>query len=67
MSFLKMEKINSQNLEIIDKSILNLSKQLVELKMKKATRQFFKPHEFKHIKRELSQLLTLQNVKKSNF
>ena len=62
-----MEKINSQNLEILDQNILNLSRQLVELKMKKATRQSFKPHEFKHLKRQLSQLLTLQNIKKSNF
>ena len=34
-----------------------------ELKIKKTTRQAFKPHEFKHKKRQLSQLLTLQNLK----
>jgi len=45
----------------IEQKILNLAKKIVELKMKKATRQSFKPHEFKSTKRELSKLLTLKN------
>jgi large subunit ribosomal protein L29 len=48
----------------IDEKILDLAKKIVQLKMKKATRQAFKPHEFKMTKRELSKLLTLQNTKK---
>jgi len=47
-----------------DEKILDLAKKLVDLKMKKATRQAFKSHEFKMTKRELSKLLTLQNSKK---
>ena len=65
MNFLKkkdLEKFDSENLET---QILDLSKQLVELRIKKITRQTFKPHEFKHIKRQISQLITLQQVKKS--
>ena len=43
-----------------------MSQQLVELRMKQATRQSFKPHEFKHTKRKLAQLLTLQQQKTLN-
>lgn len=37
---------------------LMLGKKLVELRMKKATRQKFKPDEFSKTKKELAQLLT---------
>jgi large subunit ribosomal protein L29 len=58
MAFSKIEKLDSGNIE---KTILSTSQQLVELRLKKVTRQAFKPHEFKHAKRLLAQLLTLQN------
>jgi large subunit ribosomal protein L29 len=60
MVFLKTEKLDSENIE---KTILLTSQQLVELRLKKVTRQAFKPHEFKHAKRLLAQLLTQQNSK----
>lgn len=55
-----MENIASEDIE---KKLLSLSQELVELRIKKITRQAFKPHEFKHKKRQISQLLTLQNLK----
>ena len=55
-----MENIASDDIE---KKLLSLSQELVELRIKKITRQAFKPHEFKHKKRQISQLLTLQNLK----
>ena len=58
MAFSKIEKLNTKELE---KTVLETSQQLVELRLKKVTRQAFKPHEFKHAKRKLAQLLTLQN------
>jgi|TARA_B110000977_G_C10818076_1_gene393052 large subunit ribosomal protein L29 len=58
MAFSKIEKLNTEELE---KTVLETSQQLVELRLKKVTRQAFKPHEFKHAKRKLAQLLTLQN------
>lgn len=63
MTFLKKQNLNFLDSETIEKNILLRSKELVELRMKKTTRQAFKPHEFKHAKRELSQLLNLQNLK----
>ena len=58
MAFSKIEKLNTEELE---KTVLETSQQLVELRLKKVTRQAFKPHEFKHAKRKLAQLHTLQN------
>lgn len=58
MGFSKIEKLNSSNIET---EITATSKKIVELRVKKVTRQAFKPHEFKHSKRLLAQLLTLQN------
>jgi len=63
MTFLKQVELEKRYSENIEKTILTLAQELVELKIKKTTRQAFKPHEFKHKKRQLSQLLTLQNLK----
>mgnify|MGYP000064568149 CR=1 FL=1 len=51
MAFLKNEQLASEDLE---KKILETSQLLVELRLKKATRQKFKPHMFTHKKRQLS-------------
>jgi large subunit ribosomal protein L29 len=67
MSFSKIKELESLDQTTIEKTILDLSKELVELRIKKSTRQNFKPHNFKHIKRKLSQLLTVQNLKKLNM
>lgn len=63
MNFIKNKKTSSQDKIEINSQIDKLSKYLIELKLKKMTRQAFKPHEFKHTKRELAQLLTLFNKK----
>jgi|TARA_B100000524_G_scaffold278575_1_gene155282 large subunit ribosomal protein L29 len=60
MNFSKITELQKLDAESIEKEILLMSQQLVELRMKQATRQSFKPHEFKHTKRKLAQLLTLQ-------
>jgi|AntAceMinimDraft_1070359.scaffolds.fasta_scaffold05871_5 large subunit ribosomal protein L29 len=61
--FLKQTKMENIASDDIEKKLLSLSQELVELRIKKITRQAFKPHEFKHKKRQISQLLTLQNLK----
>ena len=66
MNFSNITELQKLDSESIDKEILLMSQQLVELRMKQATRQSFKPHEFKHTKRKLAQLLTLQNKKRHN-
>ena len=46
---------------------LEVKKQLFDLRLKKATRQSFKPHLFKHNKRKVAQLLTLESQKKQSI
>ena len=40
--------------------IIVVKKQLFDLRLKRATRQDFKPHLFKHSKHKLAQLLTVE-------
>ena len=60
MSFPKIadsRKLNDQELEA---RVLELKRQLFDLRFKKGTRQLDKPHQFKHIRHEISQLLTVE-------
>jgi large subunit ribosomal protein L29 len=61
MSFSKMSEIEKLDSEACEKEIIRVSQELVNLRVKKATRQEFKPHEFKHNKIRLAQLLTLKS------
>jgi ribosomal protein L29 len=59
MNFIKMfEEEKNQ------KEILNLTKELVELRIKKKTRQKCKPDTFKKTKKKIAQILTLKNLEK---
>jgi large subunit ribosomal protein L29 len=51
----------------ITEAILEAENQLFNLRFKKATRQNFKSHEIKHIKRRVAQLKTLLTVKSQNL
>jgi len=42
------------------KQILEIKQQLFKLRLQKATRQLEKPHQFKHTKHRLAQLLMLE-------
>nr|UAD87858.1 ribosomal protein L29 [Gracilaria textorii] len=44
----------------IRKKIIELKKEIFELKLKQTTRQTIKPHLFKHKKHQLAQLLTIK-------
>jgi large subunit ribosomal protein L29 len=61
MAFLPLSELKSFNRETLTKEIIATKKQLFELRLKKATRQSFKPHLFKHSKRKIAQLLTLES------
>jgi large subunit ribosomal protein L29 len=65
MSFKSFETLNSLENEIIKQEIVDAKKQLFELRLQKATRQAFKPHLFKHLKRKISQLLTIQSLRRN--
>ena len=57
MSFSSMSEINKLDAETLEKEIIRVSQELVNLRVKKATRQEFKPHEFKLNKVRLACLL----------
>ena len=54
-----MENLDENSKE--ERSLM-LGKKLVELRMKKATRQKFKPDEFSKTKKELARLLTTEEI-----
>ena len=61
MSFSSMSEINILDAEALEKEIIRVSQELVNLRVKKSTRQEFKPHEFKRNKIRLEQLLTVKS------
>ena len=56
----EVEKLK-QSIENLEKEIIRVSQELVNLRVKKATRQEFKPHDFKHNKVRLAHLLTVNS------
>ena len=67
MAFLPLSESKSFDKETLTKEIVATKKQLFELRLKKATRQSFKPHLFKHNKRRIAQLLTLESEKQQQI
>jgi large subunit ribosomal protein L29 len=61
MSFSSMSEIKTLDAETLEKEILQVSQELINLRVKKATRQEFKPHEFKRNRVRLAQLLTVKS------
>jgi large subunit ribosomal protein L29 len=61
MTFSTFDDIKNLDPESLLKKIESAKKDLFDLRLKKATRQAFKPHLFKHTKRQVAQLLTLQS------
>jgi large subunit ribosomal protein L29 len=67
MAFLPLNDLKSFDNDTLTKEIVAAKKQLFELRLKKATRQSFKPHLFKHNKRKIAQLLTLESQKQQQI
>jgi large subunit ribosomal protein L29 len=61
MTFSTFDDIKNVDNENLVKTIESAKKDLFDLRLKKATRQSFKSHLFKHTKRKIAQLLTLQS------
>lgn len=62
---------NFQDLKELDDSkiqtiIVESKKELFNLRLQKATRQTFKPHNFKDLKRKIAQLMTLESQREQN-
>jgi large subunit ribosomal protein L29 len=50
--------------EQLEREILAVKKQLFQLRLQKATRQLEKPHQFRHARHRLAQLLTVEGERK---
>jgi large subunit ribosomal protein L29 len=67
MSLPQFADIRSLSNTEISEVILETENKLFNLRFKKATRQNFKPHDVKHIKRRLAQLKTLLTIRLEGF
>nr|BDA97342.1 ribosomal protein L29 [Cryptomonas curvata] len=67
MAFLSLTELKKLDTDSLTKEIITTKKELFELRLKKATRQSFKPHLFKHNKRKVAQLLTLESQKQQQI
>jgi large subunit ribosomal protein L29 len=56
----KIEEIRELSDQELSDRIVETKKQLFELRFQKATRQLDKPHQFKHMRHRLAQLMTLE-------
>jgi large subunit ribosomal protein L29 len=65
MAFTTFKELNQLNDEMLATAIVDAKKQLFELRLQRATRQSFKPHLFKHLKRKVAQLLTIETNRKN--
>lgn len=60
MPFPKIEDARSFSDEELASEVLEAKKKLLELRMLKATGRLEKPHEFKHTRHRLAQLMTIE-------
>lgn len=60
MALPKIEDIRALNGNDLENEILTIKKQLFKLRFCRATKETFKPHEFKHKKHRLGQLLLVK-------
>lgn len=60
MTFPKISDVTKMEASSLAEEILLIKRELFDLRLKRATRQDFKPHLFKHSKHRLAQLLTVE-------
>lgn len=61
MALPKIDEVRDLSDAELDEQIVAVKKQLFQLRLQKATRQLDKPHQFKHAKHRLAQLLTVEH------
>ncbi len=60
MAFPKIAEARDRSDEQISERILEVKKELFQLRFKQGTSRLEKPHQFKHLRHELSQLMTVE-------
>lgn len=64
MSLPKIAEARELSDEELAEQIIATKKQLFQLRLQQATRKLEKPHQFKHAKHRIAQLMTVQNERK---
>lgn len=64
MALPKISEAKDLSDEEVAEQIIAIKKQLFQLRLQKATRQLDKPHQFKHAKHRLAQLLMVEHDRK---
>jgi large subunit ribosomal protein L29 len=65
MALSKIEEARKLSDKELDDEIVALKRQLFELRLQQATRRLEKPHQFKHLKHRLAQLLTVETERQA--
>jgi large subunit ribosomal protein L29 len=60
MALPKIEEIRDLDDQALSERIIETKKELFQLRFQKATRQLEKPHQFKHLRHRLAQLMTVE-------
>lgn len=60
MALPKIDEIRDLSDQEIEEQIIAVKKQLFELRFQKGTRRLEKPHQFKHNRHRLAQLMTIE-------
>ncbi len=60
MALSKMSELRELSVDEVEAQIKSLKRELFDLRFQKATRQTVQPHQFKHARHKLAQLMTLQ-------
>ncbi len=64
MAFPKISEVRQLSDEEVAQEIVRLKQRLFELRLEKATGRLEKPHEIKHAKHRLAQLMTVEHERK---
>ena len=64
MSLPKVSEVRELSDAELAEQIIAVKKQLFQLRLQKATRQLDQPHQFKHAKHRLAQLLTVEHERR---
>ncbi|WP_017659038.1 50S ribosomal protein L29 [Baaleninema simplex] len=60
MSLPKIDEVRNFSSEELSQQVLDIKKQLLDLRVQQALGQLEKPHQFKHLRHRLAQLLTVE-------
>lgn len=61
----KIEEVRELSDQELGEQIIATKKELFQLRFQKATRQMEKPHQFKHLRHRLAQLMTVERQRQS--